>query len=200
MNSLKRFGFPLLGGLVAFLMVAGISSAAAVTLADLATAKTFLATEIQFDHDMVNPFQVTITGATWSASDVGDVRLNEISGSLSDLVRFVNVGGVANIYFASDDNGTVPLTGPLSGPSPGSTLTFAETSPASSFTKTLTTTDGSTVKAVITSDSELQGPGAPSDHITLSATIPQVPEPSTFTLAGLGALGLLIRSYRRRRT
>ena len=198
MNSLKRFGFPLLGALVAFLMVAGISSAAAVTLADLATAKTFLATEIQFDHEWGNPPQFTTTGETCSRSDVGDVRLTEISGSLSDLVRFVNVGGVANIYFGSDDNGTVPLTGPLSGPSPGSTLTFTETSPASSFTKTLTTADGFTVKAVLTSDSDLQGPGTPSDHITLTATAPQVPEPSTFTLAGLGALGLIIRSYRRR--
>ncbi len=115
---------------------------------------------------------------------------------MSDLIRFVNVGGVATIYFGSDGfGGSLPLTGPLSGPSPGFSTTATETEPGP--TRTLTTTSGYSVAAILTSDAER---GAVlSDHIQLTATAPQVPEPSTFTLAGLGALGLLIRSYRRRR-
>ncbi len=98
MNSLKRFGYPLLGGLVAFLMVAGIGSAATVTLNQLATAKTFFTNEGGFDHDLLNPLQVTISDATWSAGSIGDVIMIDIS--VSDVVRFVNVGGVAKFTSA----------------------------------------------------------------------------------------------------
>ncbi len=198
MNSLKRFGFPLLGALVVFSMVAGVSPAATVTLADLATVKTYFLNEGAFDHDLLTPLQITISDATWTDDSQGDVLLNESGGgSLSDLVRFVNVGGVATIYFGSNNaNSSVALTGPLSGPSPGFTATFTETEPLSSFPGTLTTTSGFSVDGVITSDSDGAGAGAISDHITLQAT-QAVPEPSTLTLAGLGALGLTIRSLRR---
>lgn len=127
---------------------------------------------------------ITLGNAQWTVPQ--DRRLYEDSAftQLSDIVRFVNVNGMGQIYFLSDTEG-VPLTDAGLPPLPSGAPIRQAQETAAPITFSLNTNVGIPVQVSVFSDpNESESLG---DTITLQA----VPEPSSLSLASLGALTLL---------
>lgn len=141
------------------------------------------------DQELQN---ITLGNAQWTVPQ--DLRLYEDSAftQLSDIVRFVNVNEMGQIYFLSDTEGVPLMDAGLPPLSPGAPIRQAQET-AAPITLTLDTNVGIPVRVSVFSDpNESESPG---DTITVQA----VPEPSSLSLASLGALTLLGWIWWRRR-
>jgi hypothetical protein len=207
MNGTRRRGFlpqPVALTIAFALVLAARPSWAApqnFTLADLPFSVTIPEPANEGAENVSN---IVITNARFVDSAQGDVVLSDpgmlqqsirdVTGGFtyatsSDLIRFINVNGVANIFFISSPIGDITA---IPGPFSLNPIFQEETTPAI-VVKLLVGAENNRIQATLVSDLNPNG-GVPSDAVRLE----WAPEPSSLYLLSAGILGVLAYSRRRR--